>query len=584
VFLSGRLVALALDHGFLRGATLTGLGYLGLLGVSVVVAAWGTRQAYRRMAAIVEPFRDELVCRTVRGALSADTLSAPVADSAVIARLTQQVEIVREGYGALLMVMQGFVITSATALLGLVTLLPSATLLVVGPLIAGGILFAAVVGPLARTQRSSILADERIAEAAGAMCSDLRDVTACGGEQVILSQIGGRIDEQAKTTIKLARLSAIRAFALALGGLLPIALILARASWLTHHGATTGAILGALTYVLNGVQPALQTFMRSVAHTGLWLLVTLRRLVEVTFPASAAQLARPRPRVVGAEGVRLVDVTFAYGPHAEPVIERFDLTIAPGDHLAMVGPSGAGKSTLANIISGMLRPQGGSVFYGQASAFELDDVTRAGYRVLIPQEAYLFGATVRKNLRYLNHEASEAELDRAAEELGARPLIARLGGYDAELRVADLSAGERQLLTLVRAYLSPARLVILDEATCHLDPSAEARAEAAFVKRGGTLVVIAHRISSALRARRILVLDGAEPALGTHDELLVSNQLYRDLAGHWGHVAKPAYLGAGPGLMSPLAQPAARPPLAVALLEVKRRFAERAKGLISERT
>jgi ATP-binding cassette subfamily C protein len=403
------------------------------------------------------------------------------------------------------------------------------------------ILFACVVGPVARAQRSSILGDERIAQGAATMCDGLRDVVACGGEDAVRAAIDERIVEQASNTVRLARLSAVRALAISIGGLVPIVLILARASWLTRHGASTGAILGALTYVLNGLQPALQTFIDRVGHTGLWLIVTLRRIVEVTEPVAAAEVARTAP-VTAGQDVRLADVTFSYGPGAEPVIDGFNLTISPGDHLAIVGPSGAGKSTLANLMSGILAPQRGAILYGPAAVADLDDSARAAFRVLIPQEAYLFSGTVRENLLYLRDDASDADIDNAVTELGAGPLVSRLGGYDAELRIAELSAGERQLLTLIRAYLSPARLVILDEATCHLDPSAEARAEAAFVKRGDTLVVIAHRISSALRARHILVVDGNEAALGTHDELVASSQLYRDLVGHWGPAAQPRAL------------------------------------------
>jgi ATP-binding cassette subfamily C protein len=114
-----------------------------------------------------------------------------------------------------------------------------------------------------------------------------------------------------------------------------------------------------------------------------------------------------------------------------------------------------------------------------------------------------------------------------------RALVEVLDGYDAEVDPSALSAGERQLITLARAYLSPARLVVLDEATCHLDPVAEAQVESAFAGREGTLIVIAHRISSALRAKRILVLDGSDVLLGTHADLLSRSALYRDLVGHW---------------------------------------------------
>jgi len=103
-----------------------------------------------------------------------------------------------------------------------------------------------------------------------------------------------------------------------------------------------------------------------------------------------------------------------------------------------------------------------------------------------------------------------------------------------------LSAGERQLIALTRAYLSPAPIAVLDEATCHLDPVAESRAELAFARLPGTVVVIAHRVSSALRARRILVLDGTEALTGTHETLLAASPLYRDLVGHWCAAGEPA--------------------------------------------
>lgn len=153
----------------------------------------------------------------------------------------------------------------------------------------------------------------------------------------------------------------------------------------------------------------------------------------------------------------------------------------------------------------------------------------------VPQEAYVFAGTVRENLCYLNPAAGDADLASAARALGATELVERLGGYDAEIDdpATQLSSGERQLLVLVRVHLSPAGVVILDEATCHLDPVAEARAEAAFAARPGTLVVVAHRLASAYRARRVLLLDGSRADLGTHAELLAGNRKYADLVGHW---------------------------------------------------
>jgi ATP-binding cassette subfamily C protein len=227
-------------------------------------------------------------------------------------------------------------------------------------------------------------------------------------------------------------------------------------------------------------------------------------------------------------------VTFRYGPRAEPVLQRFSLEVPEGDHLAIIGPSGVGKSTLAGILAGMLQPEAGTVLLGDAPVGLLDMQTLAAHRVLIPQEAYVFVGSLRENLVTLRRDlVDDHELDAAVEALGLRPLVQRLGGFGAEVRPDMLSAGERQLISAVRSYLSPAPLVVLDEATCHLDPPAEALVEEAFARRPGSLVVIAHRLSSALRARRILLMDGTTTLVGTHEELLAGSALYRDLVGYW---------------------------------------------------
>ncbi|HEY2763896.1 MAG TPA: ABC transporter ATP-binding protein, partial [Pseudonocardiaceae bacterium] len=212
----------------------------------------------------------------------------------------------------------------------------------------------------------------------------------------------------------------------------------------------------------------------------------------------------------------LRDVTFAYGPHSDPVLRSLNLTVPAGDHLAVVGPSGIGKSTLAGLISGLLRPDSGTVEIDGEAVADLPTARLARMRTLIPQEAYVFASTLWDNLTYLCSNATIRQVDYAVATLGAEPLIAKLGGVEAELAPSELSAGERQLIALVRAYLSAAPLVVLDEATCHVDPTTERRAEDAFADRHGTLIVIAHRISSALRARRILVLDGISATVGDH--------------------------------------------------------------------
>lgn len=538
--LSGLLVALAVDQGFLAGRLTTGFLWLGVLAVSVVVGAWGTSQALRRLAAVVEPFRDELVTGVVTDALDRATRVGGRPAEGDVARLTQQVEIVREAYASVLVVVQQFVVVTLGALIGLVALAPSVLMLVVAPMAVAIGLFVAVLQRMAVAQRASILADERISATGSKVSIGLRDVAACGGQGPAQAAVGGHIDDARAATTAVSRLTGVATIAVAIGGWVPLILILALGPWLIERGATVGVLLGAATYVLQGLQPALQTLVDGLSGPGLWLMVTLKRLVETggAGTVTASPDDRGEPELGDHQPSRgnqllLTGVTFAYSELAKPIVGGLDLLVPEDDHLAIVGPSGVGKSTLAGLMTGLLSPQAGHVSLGGIGLLGMTSGQLAGKRVLIPQEAYVFAGTVRENLAYLAADASDQALGVAVWLLGAGALVAQLGGYDADVDPLPLSAGERQLLTLVRAYLSPAQVVILDEATCHLDPVAEARVEHAFAERPGSLIVIAHRMSSALRARRILVLDGTDVMLGNHDELLRQSALYRDMVGHW---------------------------------------------------
>ncbi|WP_063759869.1 ATP-binding cassette domain-containing protein [Streptomyces sclerotialus] len=530
-FLSGWVVARAVDDGFLAGRAGTGFAWLGVLAVAVGVGAWATRHATLGLAAVVEPLRDELVTLATSGTLRRSARSGRPADTGGVARLTEQVEIAREAYGAVVMFVQGFAASSVGALLGLAALDPALLLFVLPPLLVGLGLFAGALRAMAARQRDVALADERVAGAASEVTGGLRDVVACGAEDVVRERAGQHIDASALATRALARMTAVRTASLAVGGWLPLVLVLAGAPWLVQRGVTAGAVLGAVTYVSQGLQPALQGLVQGVGDSGLWLLVTLGRIAEAAGGPPVESAARAGGRPLDA-GVELRGVTFGYARSAEPVIDGLDLALRPGEHLAVVGPSGAGKSTFTALVAGVLTPRSGGIRLGGVPVGSLDGGT-ARHRVLIPQEAYVFAGSLWENLTYLAPDVPTAAVDAAVDEVGARPLVDRLGGYGAQVDREGLSAGERQLVALVRSYLPPAELVLLDEATCHLDPAAEARAEEAFARRPGTLIVCAHRISSALRADRILVLDGARSALGTHEELMAGSALYRDLVGHW---------------------------------------------------
>jgi ATP-binding cassette subfamily C protein len=526
----GLAVAHATD-AFLAGQTGKGLAWLGGLVAAALLGALGARRVYRLLGELVEPLRDELVRKVVAGALRNAR-----ADGA-LARLNRQVEIVRDTFAGLILVVRSFAVTVVGVVTGLLSLSPLIAALVLPPFLLGFLASLGVLGLAAARVRASLRADEELATSTGMAFAGVRDLTASGGEEFAAGLVGGPIEAQAAAERSLARVAALRKLCFAIGGWLPLVILLAAAPWLIGRGVSTGTLLGGMTYVLLGLQPALNTVMSALGDSGLRYVVTLGRILDTSeLPEYEPEGQPPR-----GHDVRLQQVSFAYGPHAEPVLRNLELVVPEGDHLAVVGPSGIGKSTLAGLICGLLRPTEGTVLLGGVPPSTLPASDLAGSRVVIPQEAYVFTGTIRDNLTYLNQDATTAQLDKAIEAVGASRLVRRLGGPAAMIRPSQLSAGERQLLALARAYLSPAPLAVLDEATCYLDPEAERVAEEAFAAREGSLIVIAHRVSSALRARRILVLDGSHAILGTHQTLLTESALYAELVGHW---ALPAHVEA----------------------------------------
>jgi ATP-binding cassette subfamily C protein len=252
-FLIGYGPARALDEGFLRGRPDVGLVWLAVTGLGVLVGAYGTARVYAAVAALVEPLRDRLVERVVsRGVRTGDAGS--------LSGLTQQVEIARDTFAGLVMVSRSFVFTAAGALAGLFALAPPLLLVVGPPLVAGVALFAATLRPLARRQERFLVADEALAGQLGAVCPGLRDITATGAEAHIAAGTGERVEAELRAARALARWSVLRVASLAVGGQLPIVLLLAAAPWLLAHGVTTGALVGALAYVTQSLLPPCATW------------------------------------------------------------------------------------------------------------------------------------------------------------------------------------------------------------------------------------------------------------------------------------------------------------------------------------
>ncbi|PJN35028.1 ABC transporter ATP-binding protein [Streptomyces sp. CB02613] len=551
---SGLLVAAALDRGFLAGRPAEGFLWIGLLGAAMVFRALMTRTLTPWLGRLVEPLRDELVTAVAAGAVHRAAAGARDTAGAGVARLTVQVETVRALVSALLRSARQLGVSLLMAFVGLAALSAPVAAATLPPVLLTLLLCVPRLRVLARRQRRQLRAEEALTAAAGETFDGIRDVVACGARDRVADDLSARITDHRDAVRAVAGTASANTLLVSLGSHLPLLVLLLAAPRLLDRGAlSVGELLGATSYLISGVAPALRSLVAVLGSWGVQLATVLGRLSRSTDPARRVPARTPGPdiparhepaRAPGPDAsarpprspdLSLVDVGYAYGPGAAPVIDGLSLDLPAGSHLTVVGPSGAGKSTLTTLLAGLAAPDDGRLTLGGVPVTEVDRAWLHREVTLIPQEAYVFTGTVRDNLRYLNPRARDADLLASAEAVGARALVDRLGGLDTPVGLdgPPLSSGERQLVALARAHVSPASVVLLDEACCHLDPAAEERAERAFAARGTTLVVVAHRISSALRAPRVLVLDGERTAIGTHAQLLGESPLYADLVGHW---------------------------------------------------
>jgi ATP-binding cassette, subfamily B, bacterial len=315
------------------------------------------------------------------------------------------------------------------------------------------------------------------------------------------------------------------------------ALALGFGGWWVHEGwltvGTVAFFVLALSNLFEPVQQLSQLFnMVQSAGAGLHkLFELLDEPIEVDERPGAIDLPARGDVVVD-------DVSFAYGD-GPPVLRDVSLRIPSGSRLALVGPTGAGKSTLAKLVARLYDPTDGRVSLG---GVDLRDATLETLRrrvVVVPQEGFLFNASIRDNVRIARDGATDDEVDAALDAVGAFDRFAALPeglGTEVQERGSRLSAGEKQLVSLARAALADPAVLVLDEATSSLDPGTEALVEAAVDRllEGRTVVVIAHRLSTAERADMVgVVADGHLAELGTHEELVAAGGRYTALYQTW---------------------------------------------------
>jgi ATP-binding cassette subfamily C protein CydCD len=263
----------------------------------------------------------------------------------------------------------------------------------------------------------------------------------------------------------------------------------------------------------------------------------LQKVHSEPVPVSDGPLAPPAPPT-GGSSVRLDRISFTYPGRQRAALSEFSLDIAPGSTLALVGPSGSGKTTLANLLLRFWDPGAGAITLDaiDLKQYQLDHLR--GRIALVAQDTYLFNTSLRANVLIARPEASEAEVQQAIERAALADFVATLPeGLDTKVgeRGVQLSGGQRQRVAIARAFLKNAPVLILDEATSHLDAVSEAQVRRALdaLMQERTTIVIAHRLSTIRDASMIAVLDrGRLIETGTHDALIARGGLYAELVEH----------------------------------------------------
>lgn len=292
---------------------------------------------------------------------------------------------------------------------------------------------------------------------------------------------------------------------------------------------SASALITCIILALGLVKP----LMQALRYTDSLAMVD-STVAEVSTLLDAPEMKRPStPVEIPNYRITFDKVSFGYGK--EEVLHGISLAIEPHAMTALVGPSGSGKSTVARLIASFWEADGGSVGIGgiDVKNIPLEQVMRSiSY---VTQDNYLFDLSVRENIRMGKPDASDAEVEEAAQRASCHEFICALpAGYDTCVGSAGarLSGGERQRIAIARAVLKDAPIVILDEATAFTDPENEAAIQASIsgLVAGKTLIIIAHHLSTIVGADKIVVMDhGRLSAEGTHHELLESSSLYRSL-------------------------------------------------------
>jgi putative ABC transport system ATP-binding protein len=308
-------------------------------------------------------------------------------------------------------------------------------------------------------------------------------------------------------------------------------------------GLTAGSLVGFMFLTYRFLEPIAE-FTEVIDQTQTAVAGLRRVLGILDTPIGPPEAINPVALPEGRLGVSLHEVTFAYAPREEEVaptnvLLQLSLAIAPGQHVALVGESGSGKTTIARLIARLADPTAGRVTIGAVNVRHVANDDLRKRLTVVPQEPFLFADTISYNLRFARPAATDVQLRAAVTRLELDDWVANLPlGLETPVgqRGQSLSAGERQMVALLRASLVNPDVLILDEATSSVDALTEVRLARALRKlaQGRTTISIAHRLSTAARADRVVVLaNGRIVDDGSHEELMQQRGEYHRMYESW---------------------------------------------------
>ncbi len=464
---------------------------------------------------------------------------------ALVARVTSDVETLSQffSWGALAFLLNGsLMVIVSIVMLVYNWLLALVVFVVAAPLV---LVLRLVQARLVKAYERTRSANGDLLAATAELVTGAETIRAYGAGRVFAQRAKDAADKKARDQVRASFLGSLLFPSGEVFGIFAISAIIVL-GWQMGPSTslTAGALIGFIFLTYRFLEPVAE--LSEVIDQTQTAVAGLRRVLNVlAIPASPPPPKSPRALPEGPLDICFQHVGFTYRPRegedesGEPALIDVDLCLAFGTSVAIVGETGSGKTTLGRLLVRFVDPTEGEITLGGVPLRSVSNDVLRRRLLVVPQEPFLFDGTIAKNLRFARPDATEDQLSDVFEDLG---LLEWLESLDDGLRTevgsrgSRLSAGERQLVALVRAAVVNPDILVLDEATSSVDALTEVRLQTALEKLslGRTTVAIAHRLSTALRADRILVMRDARVVQdGSHAELISRNGEYRDLYDAW---------------------------------------------------